>query len=53
MSTTAELSVRADQRVIIERRERILPVDVPTIQLVGGSVRCMIAAIHLDRRPTN
>ena len=26
-------------------------VDIPTIELAGGSVRCMIAGIHLDRRP--
>ena len=26
-------------------------VELPTIELAGGSVRCMIAGIHLDRRP--
>jgi hypothetical protein len=26
-------------------------VDVSTIELEGGSVRCMIAGVHLDRRP--
>ena len=26
-------------------------VDIPTIELAGGSVRCMIAGVHLDRRP--
>ncbi|WP_221622902.1 arginine deiminase-related protein, partial [Burkholderia sp. Bp9017] len=26
------------------------PLDVPTIELAGGSVRCMLAGIHLARR---
>ena len=30
--------------------ERLLPLDVPTIELAGGSVRCMLAGIHLARR---
>jgi len=40
-----------DQRVQIERSARLLPLDVPTIELAGGSVRCMLAGIHLDPRP--
>lgn len=24
--------------------------NIPTIELAGGSVRCMIAGVHLDRR---
>jgi hypothetical protein len=51
MSTRAEASLTAAQREVIERSARILAVDVPTIELEGGSVRCMIAGIHLDRRP--
>lgn len=51
MSTTAAGSLRADQRAVIERSARIVALDVPTIELAGGSVRCMIAGIHLDRRP--
>ena len=31
-------------------RRNLLPLDVPTIELAGGSVRCMIAAIHLTPR---
>jgi len=26
---------------------RLLPVTIPTIELGGGSARCMIATIHL------
>ncbi|MGF6969341.1 hypothetical protein OKW43_006436 [Paraburkholderia sp. WC7.3g] len=40
----------ADQRAAIERSARLLPLDVPTIELAGGSVRCMLAGIHLIPR---
>jgi hypothetical protein len=51
LSTRADASLTSTQRDVIERSARILPVDVSTIELEGGSVRCMIAGIHLDRRP--
>lgn len=51
LSARADRSLTPEQRAIIERSARILPVDVSTIELEGGSVRCMIAGIHLDRRP--
>jgi len=50
MSARAEASLTADQRSIIERSCRIMAVDIPTVELSGGSVRCMIAAIHLSPR---
>ena len=50
MSTRARDALTPDQRTIIERSARIVAVDVPTIELAGGSVRCMLAGIHLDRR---
>ncbi len=40
----------ARQRARIERSVRLLPLDVPTIELAGGSVRCMLADVHLARR---
>ena len=40
-----------DQRTRIERTARLLPLAVPTIELAGGSVRCMLTGIHLDPRP--
>ncbi|CAN5498879.1 arginine deiminase-related protein [soil metagenome] len=52
LSTRADASLTTAQRDVIERSARILPVDVSTIELEGGSVRCMIAGIHLDRRPS-
>jgi hypothetical protein len=39
-----------DQRERIEHSARLLPLDVPTIEMAGGSVRCMLAGIHLSRR---
>jgi hypothetical protein len=50
LSARAMASLRADQRAVIERSARLLPLAVPTIELAGGSVRCMIAGIHLARR---
>ena len=51
LSRRALGTLTAAQKAIIERSCTLLPVDVPTIELAGGSVRCMIAGIHLDRRP--
>ena len=50
MSTRAAGALTGAQRALIEKSARILPIEVPTIELAGGSVRCMIAGIHLDRR---
>ena len=50
LSRRALASLSAQQRRIIEQSCTILPLDVPTIELAGGSVRCMLAGIHLDRR---
>ena len=50
MSGRAEASLTSTQRAVIERTCRIVAVDVPTIELSGGSVRCMIAGIHLTPR---
>lgn len=51
MSARARASLRPDQVAAIEESCEIVAVDIPTIELAGGSVRCMIAGIHLDRRP--
>ncbi|SDD23372.1 citrulline utilization hydrolase CtlX [Auraticoccus monumenti] len=40
------------QRAVLEGHCRVLPLDVPTCELAGGSVRCMIAAVHLEDRLT-
>jgi hypothetical protein len=51
MSARARRSLRPDQVAAIEESCEIVAVDIPTIELAGGSVRCMIAGVHLDRRP--
>ncbi len=50
MSSRARRSLRPDQVAVIEESCTIVDVDIPTIELAGGSVRCMIAGVHLDRR---
>jgi hypothetical protein len=50
LSTRAAASLTLDQRSVIEQSCALLPVDVAPIELAGGSVRCMIAGIHLERR---
>lgn len=50
LSSRAVASLSAAQKEIIERSARLLPLDIPTIETAGGSVRCMLAGIHLTRR---
>ncbi len=38
------------QRTVVEGCCRPLPLDVPTIELAGGSIRCMLAGLHLSER---
>ena len=52
MSARAKRSLLPEQVAAIEESCEILAVDIPTIELAGGSVRCMIAGVHLDHRPT-
>lgn len=53
LSTRAHDSLTVEQRDVISRSCTLLPLSVPTIELAGGSVRCMIAGIHLDARPAH
>ncbi|MBX3540238.1 MAG: amidinotransferase [Chelatococcus sp.] len=50
LSTRALRALTADQRSALESHVGLLPLDVPTIELAGGSVRCMLAGIHLAPR---
>lgn len=43
-------ALTAAQRRAVSRHARLLPLEVPTIELAGGSVRCMLAGVHLTRR---
>ncbi|GAB3622749.1 arginine deiminase-related protein [Mariniluteicoccus endophyticus] len=47
MSKRAERHLTAEQRAVLEKYVVITSVDLPTIELAGGSARCMIAGVHL------
>jgi hypothetical protein len=49
LSARAAAALTAEQRKKIESYARLLPLPLPTIELAGGSARCMIATIHLPR----
>lgn len=50
MSGTGERALASETRARIEACLPIVAIDVPTIELAGGSVRCMIAGVHLSPR---
>lgn len=51
LSTTAWLSLDAVQRRILESHGSVVAAAIPTIERFGGgSVRCMLAEIHLPKR---
>ncbi|WP_342620459.1 arginine deiminase-related protein [Rhodoferax sp. GW822-FHT02A01] len=50
ISSRALASLSSEQVEVIEKSATIIPLQVPTIELAGGSVRCMLAGIHLCRR---
>lgn len=50
LSSRALAALRPEQIAEIEASAMPLPLSVPTIETAGGSVRCMIAGVHLSRR---
>lgn len=50
LSTTAYAALTAEQIQTLSQAARLLPVDVSTIEAGGGSMRCMLAGIHLTPR---
>jgi hypothetical protein len=50
LSKTAYNALTAEQTKLIEQSAQLVPIDVSTIELAGGSIRCMIAGIHLSAR---
>ncbi|MDA9403605.1 citrulline utilization hydrolase CtlX [Bradyrhizobium sp. CCBAU 45389] len=50
MSARALRALRPQQVATLEGLATILPIEVATIELAGGSVRCMLAGIHLASR---
>jgi len=52
LSTTAWRSLGPAQRRILESYAKAVPVAIPTIERIGGGgVRCMLAELHLPKRP--
>jgi hypothetical protein len=49
LSSRAAEALTSEQRKEIEQHARLLPLALPTIELAGGSARCMLATIHLPR----
>ncbi|ASJ73075.1 citrulline utilization hydrolase CtlX [Granulosicoccus antarcticus] len=50
LSSRASASLTDKQKAIIEQSCTLVPLEVPTIELAGGSVRCMLAGVHLVSR---
>lgn len=50
LSSRAWGALRPEQQHILEGHAEILPLTIPTIELAGGSVRCMLAGVHLAQR---
>ena len=47
LSARAASVLDDEQRATVERYAQLLPLTLPTIELAGGSARCMIATVHL------
>ncbi len=50
LSSRAMKSLQPRQIEVIAQSAQLVPLAVPTIELAGGSVRCMLAGIHLSSR---
>jgi len=50
LSSRAARALTEEQRKTLTGYARLLPLELPTIELGGGSARCMMATIHLPPR---
>ena len=50
LSDRAMRALTEEQHARLNRYVRLVPLELPTIELGGGSARCMIATIHLSLR---
>jgi len=50
LSTTAHAALTLEQIARLEQSVKLVPLNVSTIELAGGSIRCMLAGIHLSKR---
>lgn len=49
LSLCAYNALTCEQRKTLERHTELVPFDVSAIETAGGSVRCMLAGIHLEK----
>src|SRR6476661_9343251 len=50
LSSRSARALNEEQHETLSRYARLVPLELPTIELGGGSARCMIATIHLPPR---
>lgn len=50
LSERALKALTTEQVRTIQNNAALVPLEVPTIELAGGSVRCMLAGVHLSAR---
>ena len=50
LSQTAFNALNTEQKQIIEQSTTLVPIDVSALELAGGSIRCMLAGVHLPKR---
>jgi hypothetical protein len=50
LSDRATRALTDEQRARLGQYVRLVPLELPTIELGGGSARCLIATIHLESR---
>jgi hypothetical protein len=54
LSNSAFVSLTQQQKQTLEKHTQLLPVDITTIEIIGGgSVRCMMAEIFLEKKQEN
>ena len=53
LSARAHAALTSDQIATLKRHVRLLPLSIPTLETAGGSVRCMLAGLHLAPRQTH
>ena len=50
LSQTAFNALTPEQITVIQKTAKLVPLPIPTIESAGGSVRCMIAGVHLQNK---
>ena len=50
LSQTAFNALTPEKITVIQKTAKLVPLPIPTIESAGGSVRCMIAGVHLQNK---